>query len=550
MKKFSIFNVQPHGCAALTCLLLLGTLLCFSGCRDQDDFSITIDTVEDGMHLAVNAEEIVLSQDLLDDPAVTFTWGEAQPRANNGVITYYFKLGLPGFTKAIEKIEMAPGVFTYSLSHWNLYTLLHNELEIPLGSGAQLEAEVIASSDEGEFFVKPEISTATFNVVTFEIVPTPLYLVGSANPDGEANGIKLTELTGEGKDFGNRYEWVGELQAGTFLFVNSLTGDEGSWSKGASEQDLVENSAGSAAGQGFTVERPGLYSILIDKRAGEIIHGYKGFGGIWAFGSGLTGSWNWNFSEAPLFSWDPRSPHLFTLACTIPDASVTDREFKLLCVYHDEDNPADWGDILYLLHSEVNGVNIWDDNRVRVMWHGEEGSKGDTKWITDPAVGPCTVTVDAYNMAIYLSPQTGEQYIAKHNWTIHSSYGDWNDGLTARNTIDGNPMSCWHTNPGINDYPYWFIVDFQKELTVNGILFLNRQDDLGATNFPKHVKWETSNDPAAGWTTVLELDALPNVRTRQTLPCTNVTTARYLRFSVYNGWDGDNYTFVGEMSIY
>ncbi|MDR1155726.1 MAG: SusE domain-containing protein [Bacteroidales bacterium] len=151
-----------------TYLLVLGIVLCFPGCKDQDDYTITIDTVADGMHLAVSAEEIVLSEDRLDETAITFTWGEAQPRANHGVITYYFKLGLPGFPQAMEKVEMAPGVFTYSISHWDLNVLAFS-VGIPYGSTAQLEAEVIASSDEGEFFVKPEISITTFTLTTLPI---------------------------------------------------------------------------------------------------------------------------------------------------------------------------------------------------------------------------------------------------------------------------------------------------------------------------------------------------------------------------------------------
>jgi hypothetical protein len=142
-----------------------------------------------------------------------------------------------------------------------------------------------------------------------------------------------------------------------------------------------------------------------------------------------------------------------------------------------------------------------------------------------------------------------EQDIEKHNWTIADSYGDWNDEWAAASSaIDGDPYSPWHTHL-IGDYPYWFIVDFNKQLNVNGILFQNRIDDPFATNFPKHVKWETSDDLQT-WTTILELDELPAEKTEQRLPCTNVTTARYLKFTVYNGWTGGDWTFVGEMSIY
>jgi hypothetical protein len=141
-----------------------------------------------------------------------------------------------------------------------------------------------------------------------------------------------------------------------------------------------------------------------------------------------------------------------------------------------------------------------------------------------------------------------EQDIEKHNWTIVDSHADWNADWPASKAIDGNPNSTWHTHL-VGDYPYWFIVDFKKQLKINGILFQNRLDDPNAGNFPKQVKWEASDDLQT-WTTILELDELPAEKTEQRLPCTNVTKARYLRFSIYKGWTGEPYTYVGEMSIY
>jgi hypothetical protein len=141
-----------------------------------------------------------------------------------------------------------------------------------------------------------------------------------------------------------------------------------------------------------------------------------------------------------------------------------------------------------------------------------------------------------------------EQDIEKHNWTIVDSYADWNADWPASRAIDGNPNTTWHTHL-VGDYPYWFIVDFNRPLKISGILFQNRLDDPGATNYPKHVKWEASDD-LQSWRTILELDELPAEKTEQSLPCTNVVSARYLKLSIYNGWTEAPYTYVGEMSIY
>ncbi|WP_372653492.1 SusE domain-containing protein, partial [Draconibacterium sp.] len=252
------------------------SMLLFSSCDEEYDVKIEIDTVEDGMHLTPSVEEITLSQDLMNEPAITFSWDPAQERANNGTITYYFKLGLPGLTTAIDKIELDAGVSEYSISHFDLNATLYG-LGVNYGSSTEIEAEIIASS-EGDYFVKPEISTTKVMVTTFEIEPVNLYLVGSANPKGPeiSDAIKLTEII-EGKDIGNKYQWEGNLQIGTFKFVNSLTEDKGSWSMGASSTELVQNSTNSSSDMEFTVTKSGLYSIILNKADNEIIFGYKGF---------------------------------------------------------------------------------------------------------------------------------------------------------------------------------------------------------------------------------------------------------------------------------
>lgn len=208
-------------------IVLAISLLIMSSCSDDNDVRIVIDSVADGMHLTANVPEITLSQELMDEPALTFSWSPAQERKNKGQITYYFKLGLSGLSPAISKIEIEDGVSEYSISHFDLNSMLHG-LGVSFGSTEEIEAEIIAWS-EGDYFVKPELSTTKVTVTTFKITPVNLYLVGSANPAGQnlTDGIKLTEIV-EGKNIGNNYEWQGLLQAGTFKFVNSTIDDAGS----------------------------------------------------------------------------------------------------------------------------------------------------------------------------------------------------------------------------------------------------------------------------------------------------------------------------------
>ena len=372
-----------------TLLIFLSfVLFSLNSCKEDEDVKIILDTVEDGMKLTVDMEEIILSQDKMDETALSFTWDPAQTRKNNGQITYYFKLGLPGFSTATDKIAIEDGIFEYALSHYDLNMLIYSELGMNYGSTTQLEAEIIAWS-EGDYFVKPEISTVKFVVTTFEVAPVNLYLVGSANPNGAAieNGIKLTEIV-EGRDIGNKYKWEGVLQSGTFKFVNSTSEDKGSWSKGTTETELVSNSSVSNADAEFTVNNPGLYSIIINKTDGEIIHGFKGFSHVWGVGSGIGIAWSMPSSTE--FTWDARTPNLFTLECT----TEAGQEFKL--PYNDQSRGWDCP----FLRPMVAGANIWQDNRLQAT---PAGYGNDLKWlITADQAGRCLLTIDALAETITL----------------------------------------------------------------------------------------------------------------------------------------------------
>ncbi len=372
-----------------TITIVVGLSLFFlTSCKESEDVKIVLDTVKDGMNLTVSADKITLSQEAMDKIALTFKWNPAQKRANNGKITYYFKLGLPGFTTATDKIKIEEGVSEYSISHYDLNILAHSKLGVSYGGTAQLEAEIIASSD-GDFFVKPEISTIKFSVTTFEIAPVNLYLVGSANPQGSkiSNGIKLTEII-EGRDLGNKYEWQGILQKGTFKFVNSLTEDKGSWSMGKSSTELIGNGSIADSDLEFTVTKSGLYSIILNKSAHEIIYGYKGFSHVWGVGLGIGIAWSMPSSTE--FKWDARNPSIFTLECT----TQANQDFKLPY----DDQSSGWG--CPFLRPMGPNANIWEDSRLQAT---PSGFGDDLKWlITNEQAGACLLTIDAYNETISL----------------------------------------------------------------------------------------------------------------------------------------------------
>lgn len=375
-------------------LLLLFAAVLF-GCNSEQEI-YTVDTVTDGMKLSVSKDTVSLSQAKMDEIALTFSWNAAQVRKNNGKITYYIKIGLASDEMAVgTKIKLTDslyqysnGLYQYSITHWGLNELVHNDLDVNYGVSAEIKAEIIAES-EGDYYVKPELSTAEVVVSTFALAPVNLYLVGTANPDGSElnNGIKLTEVV-SGKNFGNEYKWEGNLQVGTFKFVNSLVEDDGSWSKGASSTELIKNGTNSSSDVEFTITKAGWHSILLNKENKEIVYGYKGFSNIWGVGLGL--GIPWSMPSSSVFEWNARNPSIFTLECT----TQANQDFKL--PYNSQTNG--WSSPF--LRPMVTNGNIWTDNRVQAT---ASGYSPDLKWlITADQAGKCLLTIDTEHMTISL----------------------------------------------------------------------------------------------------------------------------------------------------
>jgi hypothetical protein len=153
------------------------------------------------------------------------------------------------------------------------------------------------------------------------------------------------------------------------------------------------------------------------------------------------------------------------------------------------------------------------------------------------------LSIDATNITIW------KEFSDKSKWSVDSYTGDQHEHMSPDNVIDGDPMSTWHTNASLN-FPYYIIIDFGEPLQIDGIVFQNRLDDLsGGTNWPKQVKWEASND-LNNWETILSFNEMTQTKDELWLPCTSPMSAQYLKFNMYNGWNGQPYGYIGEMGIF
>jgi hypothetical protein len=215
-----------------------------------------------------------------------------------------------------------------------------------------------------------------------------------------------------------------------------------------------------------------------------------------------------------------------------------------------ESNPA------YSIGSRLTYINT-SDEEATIYAFGSENStvipdlKSGLGYVTEflPQEGALdTVRLDRVNA-------DWRELSDKSLWSINSNsggyYGDGIDGnfegWEPEKAIDGNPMSTWHTNT-VNNFPHYIIVDFGAELQFDGIVFQNRIDDPAGNNWPKEVKWEASND-LNSWVTIRSGE-LANTENQMWLPCTAPTSAKYLRLTMNNGWNGDPYGYIGEMGVF
>jgi hypothetical protein len=82
---------------------------------------------------------------------------------------------------------------------------------------------------------------------------------------------------------------------------------------------------------------------------------------------------------------------------------------------------------------------------------------------------------------------------------------------------------------------------------INGFTIANRQGNAEST--PRNLKIEVSKDNAK-WITALDVPALPQVRTLQTLPLENPLVCRYIKVTVVTSWATAPYTYIAEFSAY
>lgn len=163
--------------------------------------------------------------------------------------------------------------------------------------------------------------------------------------------------------------------------------------------------------------------------------------------------------------------------------------------------------------------------------------------------------------AIFLAPKgpvlkITETPYNKENWSVvdFSSEEDQGEGEVngfAHNVLDDDPDTFWHscwyacTAEETTAYPHWITINMKETLSLNGIIFYQRQSNTRAA---KDVEVLISADNIT-WESLGDFQ-LEQSTSELKLEFENEVQAQYVKILIKTGWDGTDFAAMGEISPY
>ena len=355
---------------------LVALLLPVVASCESDDVRYHIENPEDQMKITASAEEVVLLAEDADKEVLTFTWNRPASRGEGSVIKPYFRMDIAdnNFESATELIELDIDQTSLSFTADDLNDYLLGwgvTPEVPI----KVEAEIIATVENPDIYLKPELTKTTLLLTGYKAVSRPLYIVNPAMD-------KTSESLMEEPVLSKQYDWNGWFDKNIGVkFVYDLTTQLPALTKGADNNTLVKNDT--AGGDLFTVEENGYYNVHLNLKNltctwTKIYPEYKN---LWMVGDACPCGWDID-NSTPMTVSD-ETPWVFCY-----DGWLNTGEMKLPLVIGQGWNQAYLMPVIH--YSDQNG----DDN-VQLIPNGNP----DYKWYITQA-GNYHVEVNIFTMKI------------------------------------------------------------------------------------------------------------------------------------------------------
>ena len=135
------------------------------------------------------------------------------------------------------------------------------------------------------------------------------------------------------------------------------------------------------------------------------------------------------------------------------------------------------------------------------------------------------------------------------NWRVVRATSEQSDEGPAKNAIDDNPNTYWHTryDPNPTKVPHEIVIDLGKEDSLAGFSYLARQDG-GVNGRVKDFEVYVGDDPRH-WGAPALRGTLQNSMSEQRRLFEKRATGRYLRFVALSEVNGNIWTSVAELGV-
>ncbi|TXH22376.1 MAG: DUF4981 domain-containing protein [Chitinophagaceae bacterium] len=130
---------------------------------------------------------------------------------------------------------------------------------------------------------------------------------------------------------------------------------------------------------------------------------------------------------------------------------------------------------------------------------------------------------------------------------INASSEEVGEG-NAKNLVDGDPSTIWHTMYSVTvaKYPHWVDFDMGESRTIKGFTYLPRQN--GGNGAIKDYSIQVSDDNKT-WTTIIEKSSFERNSSLKKVLFEKPVKARYFRFTALSEQNGQDFASGAEISI-
>ncbi len=139
-------------------------------------------------------------------------------------------------------------------------------------------------------------------------------------------------------------------------------------------------------------------------------------------------------------------------------------------------------------------------------------------------------------------------YVSKQAWTIYSVSSQQGGGEAAKNVIDEDPTTIWHTqySPSKPTCPHEIVIDMKKYYRIAQFVYQGRDD--GSNGRVAKYEFYVSNTPNV-WAAPVATGTLSNSSDPQHITLSSQPVGRYLRLIILSTHDNQGYASAAEIGI-